>query len=74
MALTSVVLPTPGPPVITSTFARSASRTASFWLSARLIPIFRSTQGIAFSGSTASQGGRPAPSPISRSAMLSSAR
>jgi len=32
--LTSVVLPTPGPPVITSTLAPSATRMASFWLSA----------------------------------------
>ena len=31
---TSVVLPTPGPPVITSTFEPSAARTVSFWLSA----------------------------------------
>ena len=46
MALTSVVLPTPGPPVITSTFERSASRTASRWLAARIMPVFRSTQGM----------------------------
>ena len=40
MVLTSMVLPTPGPPVITSTFERSARRTASRWLSARVIPAF----------------------------------
>ena len=74
MVLTSVVLPTPGPPVITSTLARSASRTASRWLSARVIPALRSAQGIACSGSTAGQGGRPARSRRSRSAMPCSAR
>ena len=38
MLLTSVVLPTPGPPVITSSLERSASRTASRWLAARVEP------------------------------------
>ena len=38
MALTSVVLPTPGPPVITSSLERSARRTASRWLAASAIP------------------------------------
>ena len=50
MALSSVVLPTPGPPVITSSFERSASRTASRWLAARIRPVLRSTQGMACSG------------------------
>ena len=35
MEFISVVLPTPGPPVITRSFEASARRTASFWLSAR---------------------------------------
>jgi hypothetical protein len=74
MVWTSVVLPTPGPPVITSTLARSARRTASRWLSARVIPALRSAQGIARSGSTAGQGGRPSCSRSSRSAMVCSAR
>ena len=34
MALTRVVLPTPGPPVTTSTLEVSASATADLWLSA----------------------------------------
>ena len=34
MELTRVVLPTPGPPVITSTLETRATRTASRWLSA----------------------------------------
>ena len=44
MALTMVVLPTPGPPVITKTLDDSASRTAAFWLSARFKPVRCSTQ------------------------------
>ena len=36
MALTMVVLPTPGPPVITVTLDISARRTAATWLAARL--------------------------------------
>ena len=40
-----VVLPTPGPPVMTSTFDERARRIAAFWLSASVIPICRSIQG-----------------------------
>ncbi len=36
MALTMVVLPTPGPPVTTSTLEASAVATAALWLSARV--------------------------------------
>jgi hypothetical protein len=74
MVLVSVVLPTPGPPLITSTFERSANRTASHWLSARAIPTFRSAQGIARSGSTGGQGKGPAISRRSRSAIPCSVR
>ena len=49
MELTRVVLPTPGPPVITSSFADKARRIASFWLSANSMASFCSTQGIALS-------------------------
>jgi hypothetical protein len=38
-----VVLPTPGPPVITSTLEASACRNACFWLSAGTRPVRRST-------------------------------
>ena len=41
---------TPGPPVMTRTFDRSASRTASRWLSARVTPALLSTHGMAFVG------------------------
>jgi hypothetical protein len=58
--LTSVVLPTPGPPVITSTFEPSAARMASLWLSASANLVRFSTQGIAFSASIDGQGGVPA--------------
>ena len=43
--LTRVVLPTPGPPVITSTLLERAIRTASRWLAASCRPVRRSTQG-----------------------------
>ena len=46
-----VVLPAPGPPVMTSTLEISASRMAAIWLSARESPMRCSTQGNAFSGS-----------------------
>ena len=57
--LTSVVLPTPGPPVITNTFEASATRTASIWLSASVSFVCFSTQGIALSASINGQGGFP---------------
>src|SRR5580700_4586140 len=54
--LTIVVLPTPGPPVITSAFAVSARRIAAFWLSASCRPLRFSTQGRALSSSIHGQG------------------
>ena len=54
-----VVLPTPGPPVITMTFEQSASRMASTWLRARVKPVFISTQGSALSASMSGQGKGP---------------
>ena len=43
-----VVLPTPGPPVMTSALLVSASRIASRWLSASVSPLRSSTQATAF--------------------------
>jgi hypothetical protein len=51
MALTMVVFPTPGPPVMTKTLEIRARRIAATWLSANDKPVFRSTQGSAFSAS-----------------------
>ena len=50
-----VVLPTPGPPVMTSTLDASAISTAAFWLSASVKPMRRSIQGRALSGSILDQ-------------------
>ena len=72
--LTSVVLPTPGPPVITSTFEASATRMASFWLSASASLVRCSTQGIALSASIWGQGGLPTARARSLSAISRSAR
>ena len=67
IALTSVVLPTPGPPVITSTFdaqrQRASPPAGSPPARARRAPRPR---GRAFSASIAGQGGRPAASAASR--------
>ena len=49
--LTNVVLPTPGPPVMTSMLEASAARRARFWLSASTSLVRVSTQGIALSAS-----------------------
>jgi hypothetical protein len=48
---TMVVLPTPGPPVMTSTLERSARRMASAWLTVSVSPVRPSIQGRAFSPS-----------------------
>jgi hypothetical protein len=56
---TMVVLPTPGPPVITMSFERSARRIASAWLAARERPVFCSIQGSALSASISGQGRGP---------------
>ncbi len=73
MAFTRVVLPTPGPPVITMTFDDSAFLTASLWLAARVTPSFRSTHGMAFSKSISGQAGWPVANAYSRSATTLSA-
>src|SRR3954447_5608996 len=59
IALTIVVLPTPGPPVMTSTLEVSAKRIAAAWLSARDKPVLRSIHGNALSGSIWGQGSAP---------------
>ena len=69
-----VVLPTPGPPVMTSTFDVSASRMAATWLSASASPVLCSIHGSAFSGSMAGQGSLPPVRLRNRSAMTCSAR
>ena len=74
MELTMVVLPTPGPPVITETFEASAVRTASAWPGARARPVLCSTQGSALSGSIRGHEGSPAPISTSRPAIARSAR
>ena len=56
MAFTMVVLPTPGPPVMTSTLDISASRIAATWLSASASPMCFSTHGKALSGSIQGHG------------------
>ena len=72
MALTMVVLPTPGPPVMTSTLDISASWIAATWLSAkgqdRYAP--RTPRQRTLSGSIQGQGSVPFASRISRSAMV----
>jgi hypothetical protein len=72
--LTRVVLPTPGPPLTTSTFVVSASRTASRWLAASVTPALLSTQGMAFAASIAGQGRTPPLNPLIRAAIARSAR
>ena len=64
-----VVLPTPGPPVMTSTFERSARRMASAWLAASSSPILPSTQDSALPASISGQGTAPDTRRRSRSAM-----
>src|SRR3989442_893107 len=59
MELTRVVLPTPGPPVITSTLETRATRTASRWQSASASFVRCSTQGIALLASINGQGSLP---------------
>jgi hypothetical protein len=71
--LTKVVLPTPGPPVITSTLVINASRSAAFWLSARARPVRRPIQGRALSASIQGHGNPTLAIVISRSATARSA-
>ena len=65
MALTSVVLPTPGPPVMTSARLVRACLSASRWLGASSLPVFCWHQATAFSKSIAGKadGERKAPDP-----------
>ena len=70
---TMVVLPTPGPPVMTSTLERSARRMASTWLAASVIPVRPSIHGRALSASISGQGTVPDNSRRSRSAIPFSA-
>ena len=72
--LTMVVLPTPGPPVMTSALLISANRIASRWLSASLKLLRSSTHAMALDASIDGQGSFPLATLISRSAMLCSAR
>ena len=71
--LTMVVLPTPGPPVITATLDRNASRMASVWLSASVRPVFSSIQGSALSVSMSGQAMAGVQSAQNRSAITFSA-
>ena len=70
---TMVVLPTPGPPVMTSTLERSARRMASTWLAASVIPVRPSIHGRALSASISGQGTVPDKRRRSRSAIPFSA-
>ncbi len=74
MEFTRVVLPTPGPPVITSTLLRTARVSASIWLGASWRPVLPSTQGIALATSIAGQGGWSDESRRSCSAITCSER
>jgi hypothetical protein len=74
IAFTSVVLPTPGPPVITMTLDARAVRVAFFWLSAKARPVFPSTQGIALSAAISGHGGGPSIRTFKRETMDCSAR
>ena len=71
--LTSVVLPTPGPPVITRTLETSAVRSAWLWLSASASLVRVSTQGMALSASIDGQGGFLLASAVSFAAISRSA-
>ena len=59
MALTMVVLPTPGPPVMTMALEFRVRRTASAWLAANDRPVLPSTQGNALPASMFGQGSLP---------------
>ena len=74
MASSSVVLPTPGPPVTTATFDRRTIAIAARCDGASVLPVFFSTHGMALSASIAGHGGAPRPNARSRSAMPRSAR
>ena len=67
--LTRVVLPTPGPPVMTRMLETNAVRRASFWLSASPNLVRVSAQGMALSASIDGQGGVLLASALSFSAI-----
>ncbi len=69
-----VVLPTPGPPVTTSTFAVTAWRIASRWAGASSRPIFFSTHCRAASVLSAGSGWPPSRSFSSERATPTSAK
>ena len=73
--LTSVVLPTPGPPVITRTLLATARRRASRWLGARVRPprLFQPRDGLV-DGEGRATAAAPRTRDCSRSAMSRSAR
>jgi hypothetical protein len=70
---TMVVLPVPGPPVMTRTFELRASCTPCLWLLANVKPVFTSIQGMALPASMAGQAGFPRANVESRSPMAFSA-
>ncbi len=79
IAFISVVLPTPGPPVITRNLDRTASFSASACRAASFMPSRSSIHGMARSASIARHGGCPAQrlrmrAPITRSAACRPAR
>ena len=73
MALTSVVFPTPGPPVMTITLDRTAVPMASRWAAASGKPILPSTHATAFPTSMGGHGCFPCDSAIRFSASVRSA-
>ena len=73
MARSTVVLPTPGPPVNTTTLCARAVSTACRWLGDNSMASRASTHGIARAASRPSHGGRPDASARSRAATTSSA-
>jgi hypothetical protein len=69
-----VVLPTPGPPVITASFRLSAVAVAACCPAARVTPSLPSALAIALSVSISGQDGAPAPRSRIATAMAASAR
>ena len=74
MVSSSVVLPTPGPPVTTATLEPSTSFKASRCEAARVLPVRPSTQGMALSRSISGQGAGPDARSISLEAIACSDR
>ncbi len=74
MVSSSVVLPTPGPPVITETLAARMVASASRCDGASAFPVRASTRGTSLARSILPQGGAPLARSRSRSPMIVSAR